>query len=83
MFAVLQYQLATSVPTGGHVREHCRSQLSLCIWQTCRDWTLFLSCWLATRDSISGVTRDNRVRSSRCKNSLAGDEPVVACGMLL
>ena len=47
-------------------------------------WLHFiLSCWLATRDPISDVTKDNRVGSSRCKNSLAGDEPVVACGVLL
>ena len=46
MFAVRQYQLATSVPIGGHAREHCRPQLSLCIWQTCRDWTSFcLAGW--------------------------------------
>ena len=41
MFAVRQYQLATSVPIGGHVREHCRPQLSLGIGQPCRDWTSF------------------------------------------
>ena len=42
-----------------------------------------LSCWLAKRDPISGVTRDNRVRSSRWENSLAGENPVVPYGVLL
>ena len=42
-----------------------------------------LSCWLAKRDPISSVTRDNRVRSSRCENSLAGENPVVPYGVLL
>ena len=79
MFAVRQYQLATSVPIDGHVRDHCRSQLLLYIWQSCRDLTSFCRAgW-----PREGVTTDSRVRSSCCKNSLAGDEPVVACGMLL
>lgn len=31
----------------------------------------------------SGLTRERRIRRSLCRNSLAGDEPVVACWVLL
>ena len=31
----------------------------------------------------SGLTRERRVRSSLSRNSLAGDDPVVACWVLL
>ena len=45
-FTERQYQLATSVSIGGHMREHCHLQLSLGILQTCRDWTSFcLAGW--------------------------------------
>ena len=46
MFAVRQYQFATSVPIGCHVREHSLLQLSPCILQTCHDCTSFcLAGW--------------------------------------
>ena len=65
-------------------RARTQSPTAISLYFANSSWLHFiLSCWLATRDPISGVTRDNRVRSFRCKNSLAGDELVVTCGVLL
>ena len=63
-------------------RTQSPTAISLCFANL--SWLHFiLCCWLAMRDPISSVTRDNRVRSSRCKNNLAVDEPVEGCGVLL
>ena len=59
MFAVRQYQLATSVPIGGHVRDHCHPQLSLCILQTRRDWTSFcVAGWSSETQYQVGVDHE-------------------------
>lgn len=83
MFAVRQCLLAKAVPIRGLVREDCHLQLSLSVCGKLVMINFILYCRLATRDPISGVTRDSPVQSSRCKNSLAGDEPVVVCSVLL
>lgn len=47
----------------------------------CLSWCIFIfSCWQETWVARSGLTRERRVRSSLCRNSLAGDEPVVLAG---
>ena len=47
-------------------------------------WRSFiLACSPAMWLARSGLTQERRVRSSRCRNSLAGDELVVACSVLL
>ena len=50
----------------------------------CLSWLDFiLPCWQATQLARSGRVRERQVRRSRPRKSLAGDDPVVAWGVLL
>ena len=52
---------------------------------TSLSWCIFILpfCWQETWVARSGLTRERRVRSSLCRNSLAGGVPVVARWVLL